>query len=63
MCEGMVTELCTRYGNLFMILFDGGADDPWPVDTPGKGKPFALSVFHKFLEPFFLQVRQSASAG
>lgn len=28
MCEGMVEELCTRYGGLFMIWFDGGADDP-----------------------------------
>ena len=28
MCEKMVTELCTRYGDLFMIWFDGGADDP-----------------------------------
>lgn len=28
MCERMVTELCTRYGPLFMIWFDGGADDP-----------------------------------
>ncbi len=28
MCEGMVKELCTRYGDLFMIWFDGGADDP-----------------------------------
>jgi alpha-L-fucosidase len=27
-CERMVTELCTRYGKLFMIWFDGGADDP-----------------------------------
>ena len=27
-CEKMVTELCTRYGQLFMIWFDGGADDP-----------------------------------
>lgn len=27
-CEKMVTELCTRYGELFMIWFDGGADDP-----------------------------------
>jgi alpha-L-fucosidase len=27
-CEKMVTELCTRYGKLFMIWFDGGADDP-----------------------------------
>ncbi|MEN8228176.1 MAG: alpha-L-fucosidase [Bacteroidota bacterium] len=28
MCEGMVEEICTRYGDLFMIWFDGGADDP-----------------------------------
>lgn len=28
LCEMMVTELCTRYGDLFMIWFDGGADDP-----------------------------------
>ena len=27
-CERMVEELCTRYGPLFMIWFDGGADDP-----------------------------------
>ena len=27
-CENMVTELCTRYGELFMIWFDGGASDP-----------------------------------
>ncbi|MEN8187755.1 MAG: alpha-L-fucosidase, partial [Bacteroidota bacterium] len=28
MCEGMVEELCTRYGDISMIWFDGGADDP-----------------------------------
>lgn len=28
MCEKMVEELCSRYGDLFMIWFDGGADDP-----------------------------------
>lgn len=27
-CEKMVEEICTRYGNLFLIWFDGGADDP-----------------------------------
>lgn len=27
-CEKMVEELCSRYGDLFMIWFDGGADDP-----------------------------------
>ena len=28
LCEKMVEELCSRYGKLFMIWFDGGADDP-----------------------------------
>ena len=28
LCENMVTELCTRYGDLYMIWFDGGADNP-----------------------------------
>lgn len=28
MCEKMVEEICTRYGDLFLIWFDGGADDP-----------------------------------
>lgn len=28
LCEKMVTELCTSYGDLFMVWFDGGADDP-----------------------------------
>lgn len=27
-CEQMTKELCTKYGELFMIWFDGGADDP-----------------------------------
>lgn len=27
-CEQLVEELCTRYGTLFMLWFDGGADDP-----------------------------------
>ncbi len=28
MCEGMVEEVTTRYEDLFMIWFDGGASDP-----------------------------------
>ncbi len=28
LCEGMVKEICTRYGELFEIWFDGGADHP-----------------------------------
>ena len=27
-CERMVEELCSRYGDFFLIWFDGGADDP-----------------------------------
>ena len=27
-CERMTEELCANYGDLFMIWFDGGADDP-----------------------------------
>lgn len=42
MCEGMVTELCTRYGNLFMIWFDGGADDP------SKNGPNILPIVTKY---------------
>lgn len=28
LCEKMVEEICTKYGELFMLWFDGGADDP-----------------------------------
>lgn len=28
MCEGMTHELTSRYGDLFTVWFDGGADDP-----------------------------------
>lgn len=27
-CEKMTEELCSKYGDMFMIWFDGGADDP-----------------------------------
>lgn len=42
MCEGMVKELCTRYGDLFMIWFDGGADDPT------KFGPDVLPIVQKY---------------
>ena len=42
MCEEMVHELCTRYGKLFMIWFDGGADDP------AKMGPNVLPIVQKF---------------
>lgn len=42
MCEKMVEELCTRYGDLFLIWFDGGADDP-----EGDG-PDVLPVVTKY---------------
>lgn len=41
-CERMVEELCTRYGDLFMIWFDGGADDP-----KGNG-PDVLPIISKY---------------
>ena len=42
MVEGMVTELCTRYGPLFEIWFDGGADHP------GRGAPDVLPIVKKY---------------
>ena len=41
-CERMVEELCSRYGDLFMIWFDGGADDP-----KGDG-PDVLPIVSKY---------------
>ena len=42
MCEGMVEELCTRYGELFEIWFDGGADHP------DRGAPDVLPIVQKY---------------
>ncbi len=41
MCEGMVEELMSRYGDLAIVWFDGGAHGP------EKGGPDVLSAFEK----------------
>ena len=42
MIEGMVTEICTRYGELFEIWFDGGASHP------DLGAPDVLPIVKKY---------------
>jgi alpha-L-fucosidase len=42
MVEGMVTEICTRYGPLFEVWFDGGAS------SPQKGAPYVLTIVKKY---------------
>ncbi len=42
MVEGMVKELCTRYGDLFEIWFDGGADNP------ARGAPDVLPIVEQY---------------
>ncbi len=42
MVEGMVTEICTRYGDLFEIWFDGGASHP------DKGAPDVYPIVTKY---------------
>ncbi len=42
MVEGMVKEICTEYGELFEIWFDGGADHP------DNGAPDVLPIVRKY---------------
>jgi len=42
MVEGMVKEVCTKYGDLFEIWFDGGAS------SPEKGAPDVLPIVKKY---------------
>ncbi len=42
MVEGMLTELCTNYGPLFEIWFDGGADHP------ENGAPDVLPIVQQY---------------
>ena len=42
MVEGMVKEICTNYGELFEIWFDGGADHP------DNGAPNVLPIVRQF---------------
>ena len=41
-CEGMVEEICSRYGDLAIVWFDGGAHGP------EQGGPDVLSIFEKY---------------
>jgi alpha-L-fucosidase len=42
MIEGMLEEICTRYGELFEIWFDGGASHP------DKGAPDVLPIVQRY---------------
>ena len=57
MVEGMVKEICTKYGELFEIWFDGGADHP------DSGAPDVLPIVRKY-QPncLFYHNRQLAEA-
>ena len=55
MVEGMVTELCTQYGPLFEIWFDGGASDP------DLGAPDVLPIVKKYQPCFQNGVQKSRS--
>jgi alpha-L-fucosidase len=57
MVEGMVKEICTRYGDWFEIWFDGGAD------SPANGAPDVLPIVQQY-QPncLFYHNRQLAEA-
>jgi alpha-L-fucosidase len=42
MVEGMVKEICSNYGSLFEIWFDGGAS------SPGRGAPDVLPIVKEY---------------
>ncbi len=57
MAEGMVKELCTNYGELFEIWFDGGADHP------DHGAPDVLPIVQQYQpNALFYHNRQLAEA-
>ncbi len=57
LCERMVEELCTRYGDLFEVWFDGGASHP------DKGAPDVLPIVKKHQpEALFYHNEQLAEA-
>lgn len=57
MVEGMVKEICTNYGELFEIWFDGGAD------SPETGAPDILPIVQQYQPScFFYHNKQLAEA-
>ena len=55
MVEGMVKEICTNYGELFEIWFDGGADHP------DNGAPDVLPIVTAIPAQLFILSQRSVS--